>query len=155
NRLVHVRDITTVHLTELVAQWEKAGFSINSRRNFLTNVKNFLRFCIRMKFLRENPATGLAKPPKRKQASKVRCKEDENATMPLDEEGRHEVYDRIMEGIHAYLTGARRKRSKDGKVFRRNPKNFRALLELMYETGLRISDAIHFEPDTMIVDEQG
>src|SRR5262249_44744186 len=39
--------------------------------------------------------------------------------------------------------------------FARYQQNFVALLRLKYETGLRVSDAIFFEVDKLIVDERG
>jgi integrase len=85
--------------------------------------------------------------------------DDENATLPYDLKG-DANWQKIRSLLIPYLRneivrpGKSRRRCRRG-VLTSNPENFLALVELMYFTGLRISDALHFKRSKMRINENG
>lgn len=84
---------------------------------------------------------------------------DQVATMPLDEDGKTTNWDRIRASVIPFFNG---QILLEGKTFLRpsnplwwNPESFLTLLELMYHTGLRRSDAIQFDPHKIVPSEEG
>jgi integrase len=99
-------------------------------------------------------------PMKRTRGVTVWAEDDDlNATLPIDEEG-DANYRKICETVIPFLRneidrpGRQRKRERRG-AFLSRPENFLALIHLLYETGMRISDAVFFDPAKIAADERG
>ena len=161
-KLKYAHEVTTIHINLLRAEWEKDAVALSSHRNQLTNLSTFFKFCVRMDYVKTNPLDKVQRPraikPKHDDIDEDEA--SENATMPYDEEG-DAVWQKIRALLIPYLRneiarpGQERRRARRGELTS-NPENFLALVELMYETGLRISDALHFDPDKkMRINAQG
>ncbi len=101
-------------------------------------LKLFFKFVCRMDWNSGKPTPmSLIKFPKKGD-------DEEAQTMPLDEKG-DKNYRALLEAIPGYVKSLRRRQS----LFSRQPEYLVTLAELMYETGLRVGDAICFTPDKM------
>lgn len=119
------------------------GIKPNTARGRITVLKLFFKFTRRMRWIKEDPMSLI----------KIIAPKDEDEecqTLPLDEEG-DANYRGLLRAIPEFIEGMR------GCSFRPaawKPAHLSALTELMYETGLRISDAFAFEIGRMEVDRQ-
>jgi hypothetical protein len=106
----------------------------------------FFTFAMGSRYIRANPLVNDCF--KRKGKKKT---EDKHITLPLDEEG-DANYRKLLAAIPLYFDGTLSR--KAGKrftarrgVLSKRPTHFSAIMELMYETGLRESDAVMFDLD--------
>jgi len=162
-KLLHVQDVTALHLNDMRAMW--SGLSVNTHNTYRTNLSNFLNFCVRMEWIASNPMKKTRSVIKRALTEAdlaiggEESEDDPNATLPLDEEG-DANYQKICAAIVPFLRneldrpGQQRKRARQS-VFLQHPENFLSQCHLMYETGLRVSDATFFNPEKMQVDAHG
>jgi integrase len=156
-----VEGITPLFINEWRAAWaneqsprkKTPGLMPNTRKSRLRRLSHFLNHCVRMQYIKETPMR-LIKPAGRRKQKRVAGsaqRQDEGiATLPIDERG-----DANYRRIIAYLPEFFAPKRIDGQVISRRaalgsrPDNFGALLQLMYTTGLRVSDAILFEVDAV------
>jgi integrase/recombinase XerC len=157
--VVHFRHVTTDLLNQLRLQWVEKQAARNTQNNDLSWIGMFFKFAMREGWMTVNPVKLLDRPYRPKKNADADNDEEDNATLPLDEEG-DANYRRILAAITPYFAGQiarpgqRPFRARLG-VFSRHPENFNSLCELMYETGLRISDAQHFRRRKLVVDALG
>jgi integrase len=147
--VLNVSQLRHDHLVDLQHHWlttQAVGSALGHRR--CSNA--FLRFCVKPSgWLTANPWDDIPKP-----------ETNHIATLPLDEDKQHANWNRIRSSIVPFLKGELL--MPNGKPFLRpsnplwqHPENFLGLLELMYDTGLRRSDAIMFDPRQMKLTELG
>lgn len=155
-QIVNVSQLTRDHFVDLQHDWlnhrvkrtdavAKTNYVAVHRR--ISNT--FVNYCVDSGWLAKNPWKTVPQP-----------ESDHIATLPLDTDDNHANWKRIRESIIPFLNGTLPE--LNGKPFRRpsnplwqNPEAFLTLLELMYETGLRRSDAIMFDPDRLEPTELG
>lgn len=147
-KITYLRDIDP----ELFNAWRRLWkLTPGSAKNRTTNSKMFFRFCQRMRWLQESPIA-LLKTKRRKNRKTETGEwvpEEAHQTLPLDEEG-DANYQRLLGAIPGFLASHP---NRQGPMS--DPKRLIALTELMYETGLRVCDAMMFLRDRMEVDEEG
>lgn len=116
----------------------------------------FLRYCVKQEWLVRNPLDSKKieelkpKKPKPRPGEKLVVG---GSTPGLDEEGGDGNWRRVHDGLLPFLAEIRGSRTRNPLIL--HPENFLALIELMYETGLRVSDATVFNPDLIIDTERG
>lgn len=153
-------DIKPLLLNQMRAGWTTGT---NTHQTYRTQVSTFLNFCVRMEWLDFNPMQKTRRVERRLRTAADEATDDvdgeANATMPLDLES-DANYRKVCASLAPYLRNElvrpekSRQRARRG-ILCRHPENFLALLHLMYETGLRISDAVFFDLLKMEVDEHG
>ncbi len=123
------------------------GIKRNTENSRIATLKLFFGFVRRMRWLKENPMDLI----RRKKGGKLQ--DPEEATLPLDEEGDRN-YRKLLAAIPELFAGklAAHSRKRSGLMSTR-PDHLVAMTELMYETGLRVSDTITFKVDDMKVDD--
>lgn len=144
--------VTPDMINQLRAEWLSKNCAPNTHRNRLAWLSGFFKYAHRMGWINDVPTLRVAPVRKSRPTDETR----DEATLPLDLEG-DDNYRKILAAIPLYLTG---KIGKNNPRIRTSPIGSRpahlvALAELMYETGLRVSDAVHFRVDDMRMDEDG
>lgn len=136
------------HLVELQDSWLDEVVVVTALGKRRVS-KSFMLYCVGSGWLAKNYWNRRDIP--------IPDDEDYIATLPLDVDDKHENWDKIRASVVAFLKGEllianSKDGKKDGQPFLnptnplvRNPEVFLALLELMYYTGLRRSDAILFD----------
>ena len=125
-------ELTLPVLDEFVRSWRLAS---TTHRGRIDLMRSFFRFAKNRKWIIENPAAGLIKPA-----------EELEPTLPFTAEEERRIFE-ATEHFH--------ERRNFGGLWARNPETARALLYVLRWTGLRISDAVVFEPhaiETVSVD---
>ncbi len=154
--------VTPDMVNQLRAVWVSEKKSRNTHRNRLGWLSSFFIYAQRMGWINDCPTSRVA--PVRK--ARPTDADPDEATLPLDVSG-DANYRKILAGIPEYLAG--RIGSRESKKPNPNPYPIRArtsplglrpdhltaLAELMYETGLRVSDAVFFRVDDLIMDTDG
>jgi site-specific recombinase XerD len=159
-----VKQITPLMISQWRSSWltEKSprkktpGLKSNTRKTRQRHLHHFLQFCVRAGLLEKNPlaqltATRRSKKRRRDPRAVFAGGERDTATLPLDPNGGSTWYDRILAYIPKYF--APKFCAKNGQRYVRRaplatrPASFLALAELMYHTGMRISDTCLFEID--------
>ena len=136
-----LNEITELHCTAMQSEWSKTmkPKTVVAHRRVCNS---FFNFCVK-------PAR--AWMPLNPWEEVATSEPDDDSTLPLDEGAEHTNWERIRTSIAPWLRTRKqtRKQASDSLrrgPWRRNPETFLALLELMYETGLRRSDAVKFDP---------
>ena len=123
--------------------WIKIEWGLKSQINGLGIIGGFFAFCKRSKRVKENPCefvTKLESPPKTL----------ENSTLPLDQDGTETNYRKLLAAIpHANDDMVYGPRGE----FATRLDHVVAMCELMYETGLRISDCFFFDIDRVVLED--
>jgi integrase len=127
------------------------GISIGTERLRLSILK------LLWKFARRPPFNIAASPIELIQIEKQNPEDaEESVTLPLDSEG-DKNYRALIAGIPLFLNG--HLPDSDGRIYKRRyglmanrPDHLVAITELMYETGLRVGDAVTFEIDSIVID---
>lgn len=128
----HLDKLDTDVLDQWVNTWKYASTTHRSRIDL---ARSFFKFCVKRKWLTDNPASGLLKPVN-----------DQEPTLPFTQDEEDKLFSaalRFQERPHF-----------DG-VWAKHPETARAMLYILRWTGLRASDAFAFEPrriTTQIVD---
>ncbi|HTP35694.1 MAG TPA: tyrosine-type recombinase/integrase [Candidatus Acidoferrales bacterium] len=162
----YVQDVTPSLLNLMRSKWE---LSPNTHNTYRTQISTFLNYCVRMDYLASNPMEKTRSIPQRRVLTEAdralldeeadEDREGTEATMPLDLEG-DANYKKVCASLIPFLRneivrpGQVRKRDRRG-MLNRHPENCLSLCHVMYETGLRVSDATFFNPDKIEVDEHG
>lgn len=142
--------VTPVLINRLRAEWVAKGVALATHRNELSWISMFFKYAVRMGYIRENPVSKVD-PVRKRRRPDDDGEEEPTATLPLDLEGDRN-YRQLVAAIPPYLET--HVRGREG-VFYRRPGHLVALAELMYETGLRVSDAVFFAVAKMRVDRSG
>jgi integrase/recombinase XerD len=149
-RITIIRELGPKAINEWRAEWQTEqtnrgkGIAYNTALGRIEVLKLIFKFAMRMRYLTENPIVQV-------DFGKHDVEDDEDhQTMPLDEEG-NANYRKLLKGIPKYLNQGRQRYG----IITSKPDHVVALTELMYETGLRISDATMFLLDDVIVNEKG
>lgn len=111
------------------------GILRSTTKTRLTVVKMFFRFVRRQRWIKENPMELIY-------VSKAKRGETQadHKTLPVDVKGGDRNYRNLLDAIDQRRNGAA---------------HLNAITQLMYETGLRVSDAMMFDLSTVEVDEDG
>lgn len=154
-QLKRVSDLTPAHIDSMRLEWIERGLERSSRNTYLKFIKRFLKFCMKRGYIVSNPAEGVESAPETKKRRLGDDPDEENhVTLPLDVEGTAN-WDRILAAAADFIAQRGKRGPQRESGFARYPLNFVALLRLMYETGLRISDATFFDVDRLEMDGQG
>lgn len=143
-KLVNLTDLTVEQINALRKKWMDEGYAKTTRTNFIRVINVFFNWAVLQEKLAANPLHKI-KGVHAKGGAK-------GMTLPLDPKGGDEVYRKFLDACHPFLAAGMR-RARRGSLAQL-PDNFVALVELMYETGLRISDAIAFQPDRMVINDR-
>lgn len=130
-------EVTVDLILQLRAAWLRRGLkrsTINAYRTFL-NI--WLAYCVLRGWIEENPVSKV-KALKKKST-------DEEPTLPLDPDGGDQNWQLVHRSIVPFLA-----RRRAGRGIQQHPEHFLALIELLYHTGLRISDALFFDPRRIV-----
>lgn len=164
-------DLTPDHLAKMQNAWIEKGLKYNGMSSYRRHINTFLAFCVFKDWLEKNPMKKVSgiEPL---EGDGAEGSDDGVATWPLDEAG-DENWQLIRKSLIPFLRGEL-PGQKQASTLRmhgatqapvafghpanplwRNPHAFLTLVELMYETGLRRSDALHFKPENIVDTEHG
>lgn len=154
--IVFLRAVASDHLRDLQLSWVNAGYAYNTIKGYRDISNAMFEHFYRKGVLEKNPwlpvkTLGKKKKPSDDQILRRDAGDDGRATMPLDLDESDRNWQRIKLACVPFILSL--KAVKRALLMR--PESFLALLELMYETGLRRSDAILFRPDWIERDENG
>jgi len=140
-KLVYLDQITADVLIDLrtLKLQECSRHTLNTRRGA---IRSWLNYAVDRGWLERNPVAQtkpLAAPRRVRDGGKV----ESAKTLPLDIEAGEKNWHLVRDGCVEFLTNWE-KRSSSGLTH--YPQSFLALLELLYYTGMRISDALLFTP---------
>jgi integrase len=156
--VVAAKDVTEDHIERLRQEWLKRNklSTVNYHKDILGMI---FRYGVKKHNLPANPVDALD-PIVKKKLRGADAEEEEGhggRTLPLDEEG-DANYQKILAAVEPFLTGKLvvpgRKFARAKSLYLKDPVRFGLLLELMYETGLRVSDAIHFDSKKIKIDDE-
>jgi integrase len=166
-RIEHAAKFTPTHGQALRDEWG-AKVKRTTANNHVTILKTLFNYAVKMHLLKINPMTPVAflDPPRASDADHidpaaldVDSDEESNRTLPLDPDGGDANYRALLDGIGPCFGG---KIARPGKKPQRRSTPFlldfnrySLLLQFLYETGLRISDAMHARPERFILNEAG
>jgi len=153
-----LKDLNALAINGWRTEWSKEhtnrsatpGIKRSTAGNRITVLKHFFSFTRRMRWIPENPMDLIGKKGKK---DKVDYDDEASATMPLDLEGDSNYRD-LLAAIPAYCQHGPSGRKLTGLMVTR-PDHLVAITELMYETGLRVSDAIMFDVSKVVTDADG
>lgn len=140
--VTEVGQLTQDHLLDMQDGWIET-LKTASVAAYRQNSETFVKFCVAQKWLTTNLWAGIPKADP---------DDDDTATLPLDDDHTDTNWQRLRASIIPYLQGTlpeRKGAPHFGRMenpLQRNPEAMLALLEVMYHTGLRRSDAILFDP---------
>lgn len=160
-----VKDVTSLHCEKLQTKWlnhVNPPYALNTIRTYRMHTSTFMNYCVKRDWIASNPWKKVD-PVKKKALTHDQIiagekPDEESATLPLDLSGSTNwlrIQSSIVPFLQHQLVADSNTRKRRANPLAQNPENFRALLELMYETGLRRSDAILFRPDNIHPTEQG
>lgn len=157
-----LKDVTSVRLDALQLGWKNAGHPLNTINTWRKYTSCMFNYCV------NHHATDLDRNPwkpveflKELKPSRVQIMAGKSSdkgisTMPLDIKGSNANWLLIQANLPAFARGelAGQTRYFKSPMFRHHL-TFALLLRLMYETGLRRSDAILFRPDLIVTTPLG
>jgi site-specific recombinase XerD len=136
--LTYVDEVTVDRILELRAEWLARGLKRSTINAYRTYLNIWLAYCVLRGWMKENPVAKV-------KALKKKSTDDE-PTLPLDSEG-----DANWQLVHRSLVPfLERRDSRSERSIQQHPQHFLALIELLYHTGLRISDALFFDPRRIV-----
>jgi site-specific recombinase XerD len=144
--IAYVDEVTVDLLHQLRAQWQERGLRRATQNSYRTYLNGFFRYSQDADWTEINPLDKVRPIKRKKKDPNAAEPEDEATTMPLDEQG-NQNWQLIRQSVVAFLEN-RNLRTARGVATR--PQSFLTLLELMYYTGLRISDATFFDPRKLV-----
>jgi integrase len=138
--------VTDDTIAELREAWVKRGVGNATQRTYLTVLATFFNFCMSSKrrWVEYSPMP-LYKdwPPKP-------SGEDREETLPIDPDGGDENYQRVLVATRGPRTWVKVKDTGKAPPFL-SGERLALQEELMYNAGLRISDAIMFQPRKLVM----
>lgn len=118
--------------------WAQRDLKPSTRRTYLEWLKSFFTFCI------NEPQEWISKSPLPKKLPPRSNPEDHEETMPLDPKGGKENYLKVIAALSGPRTWRMSTRGRPSPPLR--AERLALLCQLMFESGMRISDAIMFQP---------
>lgn len=158
--VVLVKDVRSEHLNDLQNSWLNEGQTLNTIRTRRQYSSCLLSFCVNFHDLAKNPwkpvPTIKEIKPSREEIMAGKRKDKGIATLPLDLDRTRKNWQLIQDHVPAFVRGELVGQTQ----YRANPlfqhlATFLTLLWLMYETGLRRSDAVIFRPDRIVNTRHG
>jgi integrase len=157
------QDVTQDHILKLRTDWLKEEIKLGTANYHIGIAAMIFRHGVKRGKLAKNPAQGIDPIERPKQRGAEADEEEGNEdgrTLPLDLlPGSQENYRKLLGGAGKFLKGElvvlgrKFARAKNVPVFT-DTERFVLLMELMYETGLRVSDAVHFRPDKIVPEDE-
>jgi integrase len=160
-----VKEVTGEHLDALQRSWKaregaKGNRKLNTINTWRRYTANLFNYCVNYHGLARNPWKAVERPtkgikPTRREIMAFKRKDKGVATLPLDRKG-NANWLLIQANVAAFVRG-----ELPGQIqYKANPMfrfatTFFAILWLMYETGLRRSDATIFRPDKIQTTQHG
>jgi len=136
-------DIDSEVIAELRILWVDAGVQDISHRTYLAYLNGFFRYALHQEWITKNPIPASREWPPRTAI-------DRDETMPMDLDGTETNYRKFLAAL--LVPRVRGNRGRMPAV--QSGEMLVALTELMYEAGLRISDAVMFQPARLVFDDQ-
>jgi integrase len=136
-------EIDSEVIAELRMVWVNSGIEDISQRTYLAYLNGFFRHALRQQWIAKNPVPPSCEWPPRMAI-------DREETMPMDIDGSETNYHRFLGAL--VVPRPRGNRGRKPAILSGAP--LVALTELMYEAGLRISDAILFQPAKLVFDQE-
>jgi integrase/recombinase XerC len=134
-----LREVTHLVIREYVSAMYQQGLEKSSVARRLASLRTFFKFCVREKLASQNPARLVSTPKLPKRVPQV-----------LSEEEMGSYLDALVDGGSRFATGKKKKQRED---FTLNLKRDRAILELLYASGLRASECVGL--DLQSIDRTG
>lgn len=120
---VHLDKLDLATIDRHISSWNYASTTHRARIRLL---RSFLKFCVARKWIAENPAVGVLMP-----------EQAQEPTLPFTVEEERRLFDAALRfGDRRHFNG----------LWSKHPATARALMLVMRWTGLRVSDAVMFEP---------
>lgn len=144
--ITHLEEVKTIHCRELHDGWVSGGLALNTILDYRRPPNRMYNYWIKDREVDvKNPWVPVAILKEvrrsRKQCHDRQFTDDGICTLPLDVDG-DENWQAVHSGLVPFLQGRKFRRGLPA-----DPERFLALVELLYTTGLRRSDAIAFQPD--------
>jgi integrase/recombinase XerD len=145
-RVQWLADIDPRVINQMRAEWAEQKRAKSTRLNYLATLGVFFNWAVRQEMIPSSPLKKISG------LSKVTDMEKRGKTLPLDPDGGDANYEKFLDGIHPFLASGNRRTRRGGLSTR--PESYRALCELMYETGLRVCDAVQIRVDDIQINER-
>jgi len=157
------RNVPTASLLKLRQGWMTRSVKPlrpSTANLYMGQIGSMFRFAVRTGKIDKDPTVPIQAIRARKRNPESDLEDmSETRTLPLDEDG-DQNYRKIMDSVIPWMKG---ELAQKGRGYTRlvrsspsllmdDPERFRLLLEFMYETGLRISDALHLRPERIVID---
>jgi integrase len=142
-------DVSPDHISDLRAGWVRRKVGDNTQRTWLAYLDAFFHFCQDgdRRWIEHSPM-----PPKKNWPPKP-TGEDREETLPLDPDGGDANYQEVLAALRGPRTWRKQAiQNKPGPLM--HGERLALLCELMYEAGLRVSDAIMFRPAKLVMDTE-
>jgi integrase len=143
-RPVYFDEVTPSVLYDLQAHWAARGVAGTSNNQYRVCLHAFYSHAIKTEDAKTRDGQLILMNPIKKLD---RLPEEKEPTLPLDPEEGDANWRLVRREIVGFIEGQKPKRAR---TIRKHPENFLALLEVMYSTGLRISDAAKFVPSRIV-----
>jgi integrase len=140
---VNLAAIDSEVIAELRMVWVKSEVEDITHRTYLAYLNGFFRHAVRQQWIAKNPV-----PPSNEWPPRTAI--DREETMPMDIDGSDTNYRKFL----AALVVPRPRGNRGRKIAILSGARLVALTELMYEAGLRISDAVFFQPAKLVFDQE-
>jgi site-specific recombinase XerD len=137
--VTNIGDVTEAMLDGLVGTWIEPDRDLQSttRHNYVRVVQDFFGLAHHRKWITENPAANLVRPKRNRNKQ----------TMPFD---LHSEDPLALAAIPNWMQGIKKPVNTASSIWSENPVTASALMYVLRFTGLRISDAIMFEPRSLV-----
>lgn len=156
-KLALLDEITSEHLNALQNYWRRENFKLNCKQTYRDQIGMMFKWARDHEYIPLNPwkvGVNRLKPVKqsKRQIMKREAKDEGHATLPLDTDEGKTNWLRIRAAVPDFVE--KRCAKRENLMFH-TPGVWMALLDVMYELGLRRSDATLFRPDWIETTEHG
>jgi site-specific recombinase XerD len=149
------------HITRIRQMWIGDGTMKSTVNYHIGILRMIFTYGVRQGHIKSNPTMSLKPIVKNRLRGADADDEEEGEngrTLPIDEDG-DENYRKVLAGVEPLLMGSlvvpgRKFARAKTAAYLNDPARFSLLLETMYETGLRVSDAIHVRATKIDLDDE-
>ena len=141
NRRAYLDEVTPDLLFQLREQWFERKLSITTINTYRRYLNTWFKYCVHRDWIEKNPVAKMEALRKKKDSADE-LDDEEETTLPLDEE-RDANWQLVHRSLIPFL---QTRKPLTSSSIQSHPSSFLTLIELLYHTGLRISDGIKFDP---------